>query len=247
MTTKTELGIEMDARHRYTINGRPAAGVTTVLGVKDKSAGLVPWAVGLAVDYLAEHHEALIAGHGREVYEAARQAADAARDLAADRGTQVHAIVEKHLRGEDISGDVVGADVLVQNGVAAAVEWLAGIGFAPLGIEVAVGSEAEMVAGTLDAVGVTGDGEVALLDWKTGKAVYDTHIAQAATYARLWTEMTGTPVGAIYVVRLDKESGAPDPHEVTDEMRAAGERLFAGCLAVYRSSGGMGKLMRRAK
>jgi hypothetical protein len=247
MTTKTELKIEIDARHRYTINGRPAAGVTTVLGVKDKSAGLVPWAVGLAVDYLAEHHEALIAGHGREVYEAARQAADAARDLAADRGTQVHAIVEKHLRGEDISGDVVGADVMVQNGVAAAVDWLAGIGFAPLGIEVAVGSEAEMVAGTLDAIGACGTGDIALLDWKTGKGIYDTHYAQAATYARYWEQMNAERVGAIFIVRLDKETGAPEPHQVSAEMRAEGERLFAGCLEVYRSSSEMGKLMRRAK
>ncbi|MCK9601655.1 MAG: hypothetical protein M0R06_21615 [Sphaerochaeta sp.] len=282
MTTKTELKIEIDARHRYTINGKPAAGVTKVLGFKDKSLGLMPWAAGCASEFALEdvarsaavfsllRDDPYVAGtvaqqfarfldgqkldallgenetvnHALRFLAEMRNAHRERKETAASRGKAVHEAIEHHLRGEEVGAL---ADPLVANGFAAYLSWQDAIGFSPLGVEVKVGSASEMVAGTLDAVGVCGTGDIALLDWKTGKGIYDTHYAQAATYARYWEQMNAERVGAIFVVRLDKETGAPEPHQVSAEMRAEGERMFAGCLAVYRSSAEMGKLMRRAK
>jgi hypothetical protein len=65
-------------------------------------------------------------------------------------------------------------------------------------------------AGTLDVVGEV-DGQLAVVDWKTSKAVYDEMRLQAAAYAQAWAEMYDLRVPDRWVIRLDKETGEFEP------------------------------------
>jgi hypothetical protein len=176
-------GLVRDARHRYSWNGGPLCpSVTTILGIKDKP-GLVGWAkretAASAVRNLDVLARMVQNGGSQAAVDWLKRIPDYQRDASADLGTQVHAAAESIGRGQTVS---VGGEVrpFVESYQRDFVEV-----FKPrfLAIEPMVCSLRHEYGGTADAF-VEIDGEIWLLDYKTGAGVYADTALQLAGLAR---------------------------------------------------------------
>jgi hypothetical protein len=72
--------------------------------------------------------------------------------------------------------------------------------------EIQLVSEVERYGGTIDAVGVDGEGRYVLLDWKTSKGLYPNYQMQLAAYKNIWNEnCPGREItGGAYIVHFTK-------------------------------------------
>jgi hypothetical protein len=179
----TKVGLVRDARHRYSWNGGPLyPSVTTILGIKDKPA-LVGWAkretAACAIRNLDVIERMVRSGGPQAAVDWLKRIPDYARDASADLGSAVHAAAEAIARGE--SGPV--ADE-VQPFVAAYRRDFFEV-FQPrfIAVEAMVCSERYEYGGTADAF-VEIDGEVWLIDYKTGAGVYPDTALQLGGLAR---------------------------------------------------------------
>ena len=96
-------------------------------------------------------------------------------------------------------------------------------------------SEEYAYGGTPDAVGHV-DGRMALLDWKTGNAVYPDAIIQMAAYKMLWAEVYAESRGPIethYLLRFGKTHGDYHVHAYPSEVIAMGWRAFVHLREMY--------------
>jgi hypothetical protein len=177
------LGLVRDARHRYSWNGGPwYPSVTTVLQIKDKPA-LVGWAkretAACAVRNLEVLEKMVRSGGPGAAVEWLKRIPDYTRDVAADLGTQVHAMAEALGRGEPVA-----VDESLRPYLAAYRRDFLDV-FHPrfLAVEAMVCSERYEYGGTADAF-VEIAGEIWLLDYKTGAGVYPDSALQLAGLAR---------------------------------------------------------------
>jgi hypothetical protein len=179
----TAIGLVRDARHRYSWNGGPLyPSVTTILAIKDKPA-LVGWAkretAACAVRNLDVLARMVQSGGAGAAIDWLKRIPDYRRDVSADLGTQVHAAAEAIARGGPAAiGDEVRPFVAAYRRDFLEV-------FRPrfLAIEAMVCSERYEYGGTADAF-VEIDGEIWLLDYKSGAAVYPESALQLAGLAR---------------------------------------------------------------
>lgn len=168
-----------DASHRYKIDGKWATSVTTALKGIPKDA-LPRWAAKTvarhALDNIStlasdiEHH-----GYGPTLSLLAG-IPDNQRDTAAVRGTEVHALAERYIAGEEVE---VGDLAPYVRGYARYVEeWNP----TSLFDEVIVASRKHNYAGRLDSIqDVPGLG-VCLVDYKTSNRIYGNYALQCAAY-----------------------------------------------------------------
>ncbi len=136
--------------HSYTIDGRRAVGVTTALKGIPKDA-LVPWAAKEVATYVVDNiydvKRMLDSGGRYPTIDLLKSIPNQKRDTAAVRGTEVHALAEKYIRGEEIEVD--GSLRPYVDGYAAFIkDWN------PVSIheEIVVASRAHLYAGTLDSI-----------------------------------------------------------------------------------------------
>ena len=135
---------------------------------------------------------------------------------AGEIGTQVHGLIEWNIRKE------LGLPVKEQPKISDAAQWAfmawedwkKQANLRPLAAEQTVWSLRHGYAGTMDLlaeVDVVGAGRVtAVLDWKTGKAVYGEALLQNAAYVHALCEMTlATPPVHGLIVRLPKVESDP--------------------------------------
>lgn len=173
--------------HRYYLDGESIPGVTTILGVLDKPA-LPKWAAKSVAEWVADNADGLEGlrqmGRGPMV-DALKGLPWQKRDDAATRGTTLHGIAERLLRGEDVELDDDDALLPVaENALRFIEEWH----IEPILIEAAVASREHRYAGTLDLIAKyrrpdTGATGTAIFDWKSGKAIYPEFAWQLAAYA----------------------------------------------------------------
>jgi hypothetical protein len=179
----TSLGLSRDARHRYSWNGGPLLpSVTTILGIKNKPA-LVGWAKRETAASAVRNLDVL----ARMVQKGGTQAAvdwlkgipDYQRDASAALGSAVHLAAEAIGRGEPVpTGGEVEPFVAAYRR-----DFLEVFGPRFLALEAMVCSPRHAYGGTADAF-VEIDGEVWLLDYKTGAGVYPDTAFQLAGLAR---------------------------------------------------------------
>jgi hypothetical protein len=215
MVTKTKRN---RAHQKYVCQEGPYAGqevpgVTTVLNILNKPA-LVPWAWGLGMKGLDY----------RKV-----------RDQAADIGTIAHSMIEADIRGEAFDpSEYAPADV-----AKAEVSYIAWLDWRKANIVDVLHSELQMVSeeygfgGTIDCI-ARHNGDVWLVDVKTGKAVYDEMIAQVAAYQVMYGDRFGH-IGQVHIIRLDKEDGIFTDHQIPERKLVAGWDLFLHALGCYRA------------
>lgn len=156
--------------------GLRVPGVTTVCDMKAKPA-LVRWAALECGRYVEGNAKVLAAMDPAEARDAVKGAPWRRSGAAAGTGTDVHAIVERILRGEKVTE--VDADLV--HPVRGFLAWRREFAPEPLEVEACGWNETLGYAGTLDLVARI-DGVTWLVDVKTSKAVYGDYALQLAAY-----------------------------------------------------------------
>jgi hypothetical protein len=166
--------------HSYTIDGRRAVGVTTALKGIPKDA-LVPWAAKEVATYVVDNifdvKRMLDSGGRYPTIDFLKGIPNQKRDTAAVRGTDVHALAEKYIKGEEIEVDDTVRPYV--DGYAAFVrDWN------PVSVheEIVVASRIHGYAGTLDSIQDIPTLGRCLVDYKTGRGVYGEVALQVAAY-----------------------------------------------------------------
>ena len=154
--------------HRYKLDGAWIPGVTTLIKDGLPAPALMYWSARSVAEWVADHPEDVDAlrrmGRGPMV-QALKEVPWQKRDDAAAKGTDVHALAEKLIHGEevDVPEPISG---YVQSCVDFLDEWKP----KPLVVERPSANRAHWWAGTPDFFAELPDGRVALWDWKTGKS-----------------------------------------------------------------------------
>lgn len=211
-------------------DGSRCPGVTTILGHRKESGGLVhaAWKLGTeGKDYRVEWRSK------------------------ADVGTMIHAMVEADINGEDPEklldptvpkrpGSCILTDPdqieRARNGFRAYRGWKFGNRVEITETEMHLVSEEYKVGGTPDAVGRIGDSpELVLYDWKSGR-LYPDHLAQCAAYRAIWNECRpGDPISNAHLLRFDATYGAFTHKQVPSHMLDIGFDVFLHLRSVYES------------
>jgi hypothetical protein len=228
--------------HRYRLDGAPVPNVTTILNGGLPKPALVGWAARMAGEAAAQ----LIFGDGVEptavVVDRLRQmgptavtalcadAAQARRNAAAVKGTDVHAYAERVLHGEavDVPSELAGY-------VEGYVGFLDRVELVPILTERPCASRRHWYAGRFDLL-ATIDDEPWLLDNKTGSGVYGETACQVAAYARadFYVDVDGAEVPMPHVAHigaLHVTEGGTDLYDLGDIDEA--HREFIAARLIY--------------
>lgn len=196
---------------RYkTKDGKVVPGVTTVLGILNKPA-LLHWAWDLGIkgiDY-------------RKF-----------RDDKADIGTLAHYLIMCHLQGVKPDTSDYSANQIdkAENAVISFYEWEKSHKHKPVLIEQPLVSEKYGYGGTCDLLTEVGN-ELWLVDFKTGKGIYDEMLYQCSAYWQLILEAGYTPTSArILRIGRDESEGFEEKIMTNHADRL---QLFLHCLDVY--------------
>ncbi len=196
--------------HRYTVNGKPTSGsVTGIIGIKDKSGGLLPWAVALAVNYLRDKHIA-----GVQIFEddfvLAEQQHTIKKVEAANVGTEVHDWVENYIKhtlkkkGYESMPQMPDTKE-AQIGVNAFLDWITENKVVFKSSERAVYSKKYDYIGKMD-IEAKVNGQLCLLDIKTSNDLRNDYYMQTAAYVRADEEESGREYEGRWLIRLAKET-----------------------------------------
>ena len=182
-----------DRAHRYWLDGRPIPGVTTLIGKGLPKPAIPYWAAKMVAEHVASDPAAVAEMVDRMGPRAATAALKEVpwqkRDDAAVRGTDVHALAERLVHGEDVD-----VPAHLTGHVEGYARWLDRFAVEPIVTEVPVANRAAWYAGKPDAiVRMAGADTVWLLDWKTSSGVYGETALQTAAYARAEFYVTDSP------------------------------------------------------
>ena len=171
---------EREGGMRYSYRGHVFPSVTTIISGGVPKPLLVPWAAKVTAEWVVENIEEvnrLIELNPDDALTIIKGARFKSSNKAANLGTRLHDIADKHINGEKlptISKDLEGY-------VKAYLRFLDEYKPVPLLTEKKVFSLTHDYAGTFDAI-VEIDGENYLIDYKTGKGVYPEVALQLAAY-----------------------------------------------------------------
>lgn len=224
--------------------------VTTVIGAVLAKPALIEWAYRKGIEALGNElsapppyadHEETEQARAKWVEEAsARAIEDRAHDRqrrgAANIGTVTHEMIKAHVSGEG-APSFPDADAETLDGARACFSrWLAWF----------VRNDPEKIAAEQslvdDDLGYGGtfdflcriDGRVVLVDWKTGRDVYDDVVYQLGAYDNLVTKHGLTPTDGALVVNIPQD-GDVQAIEVPTRQVAAGFAGFKSMLQIYKA------------
>lgn len=211
--------------HLYYLDGINIPSVTTVLDVKAKPQ-LKQWAVNATLKCLGT---ILKPGTrlSQPIIDAALKHASKEiwriRDEALTNGSMAHDWIEQYVQycidndnvppmildSEEVSDDIPNVlyaptKLEVRSSVEAFLSWTRSHDVLFLGTEERIVSLEHGWAGTRDIRAII-DGKMAVLDWKTSKAIYPEYFVQTAVYAKGGEEMGEDPYEELWVVRVPKD------------------------------------------
>jgi hypothetical protein len=197
------------AYHWYTWNGEKLPSVTSVLSAALPKPALTYWASRTVAEFVADNPievEALRAVPRDRMVADLKDVPWRERDAAANRGTEVHKLAERLVKGEAV--EVPGAlSGYVDSYVKFLDEWQP----KPVLVEATVANLRWKYAGQLDLVADLPNGERAVMDLKTSKGVYPETSLQCAAYrhAEIYLDDNDTEkrlsdlaINAAYVVHV---------------------------------------------
>ena len=211
MSKSDKLKPVSKAHIRYkTSDGKVVPGATTITGLLAKPY-LIRWANQLGLE-----------GIDSSTY----------TDEAAKVGTLAHALIQADLQKTQLDMrqySTIQVD-LAENAVLSFYEWKNRHIIEPIHCEVPFVSDRMKYGGTVDCYCKL-DGKPTLLDFKTGKAIYEEYFVQLAAYAELLRE-NGCPVEECRILRVGR-----DATEGFEERSVADTRkwfeIFRRLLDVY--------------
>ncbi len=192
--------------------GERLASVSTVLGIVNKP-GLVNWAVGLAKQGLDHIEE---------------------RDKAAEAGTKIHKLIQDYLDTDEYKPGIDGIDLVAAAMLARFVEWYKQSGITITATEKMVYHPKFKYAGTLDAMGHDSNGNLVVLDWKSGGLWPEMSLQLAAYGAALSyhaDSIEKSPPKVRGVVVGLKNS--PVEEKEVDDMYGVAINMFSSALYLY--------------
>lgn len=168
--------------HYYMLDGRKADGVTTLISGGMPKPGLVAWSARSVAEYVADNPDDVEAMRGwdrQRMIDALKETPFRERDTAASRGTEVHALAERLVRGETVEPPEE-----IRGHVEACARFLDDWRVTPLAIEAPVGNRTWNYAGTVDLVAQLPDGRHLICDYKTSRSgIWGETGLQLAAYA----------------------------------------------------------------
>lgn len=182
-------------KHVYWANGKKVDNsISGALKVIDKPA-LIPWALKMAGEYLQER---LVPGKSLDeiqildVIKNMKMAHRRKTDTAADIGTLGHKWVEDYLtaKASGFPTPELPVNEELRNIAATFLEFMANHKIEVIHAEKRLYSKKYDVAGTADGI-VMFEGEMAILDWKTGSGIYPEYLMQMGGYDVCYTEELG--------------------------------------------------------
>ena len=198
--------------HRYKLDGQWVPGVTTLIGKGLPKPAIPYWAAKTVAEWVADNPDLTddlkrMGGRGPAVA-FLKELPWQKRDEAAIRGTDVHALAERIVHGEEVE-----VPEHLAGYVSGYVDWLDATGFQPIVTEKPCASRKWAYAGKPDAIGTFDRGPLAgktfLLDWKTSSGVYGETALQTGAYAKAdfyvaddGSEVLMPPIDATGVVHI---------------------------------------------
>lgn len=234
----------------YTINEQEFPSVTTILSVIGKPA-LIAWSAKVEREMVTSASLGLYRDtHGTpkmsdlaylnslQTRLGKEKAHSKELAKAGDIGSQAHKLIEWNLR----------ASLMQEAGPSPAVtdkatwafmaweDWKKSVNLKPVYIEQTVWSITYGFAGTMDLFAEV-NGKLAVIDWKTGKAIYPEAYLQNAAYRHALREMGhGDPVQGI-IVRLPKNTEDPEfEAKLIEETEAELMDTFLHCFEMWKWS-----------
>jgi hypothetical protein len=252
-----------DEGNRLDING-----VTTVLGVINKSHMLVPWATKLCIEtlkgYLFDDDGGLKEFSTEQLLMWMHEAKNKHRERleeAGDIGHIAHDAIERAIKYalEHTDGVVVVTEDTylpdneqARNCVLAAFDWMAKHNVRWLATERKIYSREFDVAGTADGKcivdscddimccrGRSFKDRKAIADWKSSNHLSDSYAYQTAIYQFAEIEEFGEYIPDRWILRLGKEDGKFEPWYIPNEFFEADLNAFLAALQLYRSLKGI--------
>lgn len=175
-----------EQKHTYRVNGEIIPGTTSILGVINKPA-LIAWSAAEAAKYVQEHllpGKALSAVEIETLCLEAKAAHRKKKDTAADIGHLTHAWIENYIKDNQ---EELPINKEAKNGCQAFLTWLIQNKVDFIKSEQRIYSKKYNYAGTLDALAVV-NGELTLIDFKTGSGCYPEMGYQLASYQLAFEE-----------------------------------------------------------
>lgn len=185
--------------HQYWVNGKRKTGVTTILGVIDKSRPLVIWATELFRDYLLEKLEDGI--EESHIHEGC-SLHEVRKAEAASIGDEAHTWIEQYIKGEDPEMPETREAQIAIN---AFLDWVASNKVKFISSERVVYSKKHDYVGKMD-IEAKVNGKLCLIDIKTSNSLYNTYALQTAAYVKADEEESGKKYHGRWLIRLAKES-----------------------------------------
>lgn len=227
--TRPKPAITRDRYHRYTYEGVTYPGVTSIVGVIDKSKPLMVWASRLTAEAALEQLDTLpdmVRKNGRAgVVRLLTDQSSWRRDEAASIGTAIHEFAERVANGDELGEVPESIRVRVHH----YVDWFAASGWKRRITEALVVNPTLGYGGTLDLLAFDEQGRTVLADVKSGKSIYPETTLQLLAYGEAEViapqgSPTAYPMPSVdrYVVLHVTESGVETIElEPTDDDREA--------------------------
>ena len=153
-------------------------------------------------------------------------------DEAANIGTLAHAMVQADLQGTELNMNQYSPDQVDQaeNALISFFEWKKHHELMPIRCEAKLVSDQYRYGGTIDCYCML-DGRPTLLDFKTGKAIYEDYFLQLAAYKNLLEELK-LPVEEVRILRIGRQENEGFEDRLVDNTEKYFE-IFKHLLEVY--------------
>lgn len=225
------------AQHKYTLDGKPMTGVTTVLNSIIAKPALIQWAADMAIDYLKNHSYPLDRGlcsYEPIILEEARTAHTKLKEKAGDKGTDIHALVEEYIKRmiSDMGGNANELNDPIDPMLKTFIRWAVDNKVQFLESEKQVYSEKWWTAGTADFTCIINNQRF-VGDLKTMKQMWDrVPFFQVAGYMKMLVEMGEEKYDGAIIVNISKENKLTEYRSYDFE---ADIKSFEAALQLYRT------------
>jgi hypothetical protein len=224
--------LEINGRHNYSIDGLPSffVGVTSILDVLSKPA-LPAWAAKCTAEYMDKAIGKILSAGTKEGFynrelliKRSKKQHRFEKEEAGRFGSLFHSLANGDIKEVPESHKIVWESYQL---------WLANNKLKIIQGDTKVVSPPYGYGGAFDCLAEDEQGKLVIVDYKTGKSLYDVHASQVAAYAKAAMETFGLeemPRGL--VVRFDKSKVKAEEKYVLDMNKSF--ELFESALDIYQ-------------